>query len=154
MSRVGAADGVRPAALADLSAVLADAPRFWADRDVRHLHHPMLVHEFGDTAFVHEAPDGTIDGYLFGLVTPARLGYAHVVAVRDDARGGGLGRLLYRRFATAAQAGGATGLKAVTTLTNTASIALHRSLGFAAATVPDYSGPGGHRVVFRRQLPW
>jgi hypothetical protein len=31
----------------DYPAIRAALPRFWDDRDLRGLHHPMFVHEFG-----------------------------------------------------------------------------------------------------------
>jgi len=139
---------IRRATPADLAAILTDLPAFWGDRDVGHLHHPFLVHEFGDTAFAA----GAVDGYLFGFVTPARVGYIHVVAVRRDLRGGGLGRRLHTRFAAEAAARGATSLKAITTPANTASIAFHERLGFTATPAPDYNGPGRDRVLLTRPL--
>lgn len=142
------------ARLADLTTILREHQRFWGERDLRHLHHPLLVHEFGDTAFVRRAADGTVAAYLFGFVTPARLGYVHLVAVRDDARGAGHGRALYAHFAAVAAEAGATGLKAITTPDNVGSIAFHRRMGFSVTAVPDYSGPGQPRLVLRRDLPW
>jgi GNAT superfamily N-acetyltransferase len=147
-----APDGFDRATVSDLATVLREHHRFWGDRDLRALHNPILVHEFGDTALVHRAADGTIDGYLFGFVTPAGDGYVHLVAVRDDARGSGLGRRLYAAFASLAAARGARGLKAITSVANAGSIAFHRALGFSAETVPDYAAPGVPRVVFRRDI--
>lgn len=142
---------VRPATPADLAEILGDLPAFWGDRDVRHLHHPMFVHEFGDTAFVARGPAG-VDGYLFGFVTPAGVGYVHAVAVRLALRGAGLGRLLHETFAAAARSRGATSRKAITTPANAASIRFHERLGFTAEVVADYSGPGQPRVVLTAPL--
>jgi GNAT superfamily N-acetyltransferase len=144
---------VRPATIDDYAAIVADLPAFWGDRDVRHAHHPIVVREFGDTAVVHDGDDGVdsgVDGYLFGFVTPARLGYVHAVAVRGPARGTGVARLLYEAFTGTVRARGAVGLKAITTVGNAASIAFHRRLGFSAEVVADYGGPGEPRVVFHR----
>jgi ribosomal protein S18 acetylase RimI-like enzyme len=137
---------------ADVVAVLAEHARFWGKRDLRHLHQMALVHEFPETCLMARSQHGIV-GYLLGFVTPSRVGYIHVVATREDARGSGLGRRLYLAFANTAARQGATMLKAITSLANTGSIAFHRALGFEATVVDDYAGPGNPRVVFRRPLP-
>src|SRR5438105_15871165 len=115
----------------DLAAILRDHARFWGERDVRHLHNPMLVHELGDTALVARNGDGEIVGYLFGVVAPVNnAGYVHLIATRDDVRDRGLGRLLYERFERVARERGAVALKAITTPGNSGSIAFHERLGF------------------------
>ena len=145
---------ISPTSLADFHQVLADHPRYWGDRDLRHLHLLAMVHEFGSTCLVARDPEG-IRGYLFGFVTPGGLGYVHLIATRDDSRGSGLGRRLYQAFAEAARADGATRLKAITSVGNQGSIAFHRSLGFDAQITEDYYGPGhGPMVVFQRDLPF
>src|SRR4051794_13658483 len=110
-----------------------------------------MVREFGATCLVARDEDG-IRGYIFGFVTPDRLGYVHLVATRDHARGIGLGRRLYGAFVEAAGRQGAVRLKAITSVTNEGSIAFHRALGFAARVVEDYDGAGVPRVVFTREL--
>jgi len=132
--------------------VLAEHPRYWGDHDMRALHIAALLHEFPTTSLVALADDG-IRGYLFGFVTPERVAYAHLIAIRDDARGNGLGRRLYHAFADAAREQGALTLKAITTFDNKPSIALHSSLGFNSRKVEGYSGPGHDRIVFTRDLP-
>jgi len=144
---------ITPAEVTDLHQVLADHSRYWGGRDLRSLHLLALVHEFGPTCLVARAEDG-IHGYVMGFVTPTGTGYVHLVATRDDARGTGLGRRLYAEFAEAAQRHGARRLKAVTSVSNTGSIAFHRRLGFEAEVVADHHGPGRPMVVFRRPLPF
>ena len=95
------------------------------ERDLRALHQPVIVREFGSTCLV-------------------------VQAARDDTRGTGLGRRLYEAFTEAARRQGAVRLKAVTSVPHHDSVVLHRSLGFAAQVVEDYDGPGRPRVVFTR----
>jgi GNAT superfamily N-acetyltransferase len=146
-----AAESIERATVADLRQVVADHERYWGERDLRALHLATLVQEFGDTCLVARSTDG-IRGYLFGFVTPSSVGYVHLIATRDDARGSGLGSRLYAAFINAARAGGANRLKAITSTTNAGSIAFHRSLGFAAEIVEDYAGPGQDRVVFTRPL--
>lgn len=143
-------DGVRDG---DLAEILRNLGRFWGDRDLRHLHHPMFFSEFADTAFIARRGNdrqGEIAGYLLGFVAPTGDGYIHLVAVRDDARTLGLGLRLYERFAAAAAQRGATALKAITSPENQGSIAFHRRMGFTVTLDPDYQGSGQPRVVMRR----
>lgn len=144
-------ESIEQATVADLRQVVADHGRYWRERDLRALHLSAIVQEFGDTCLVARSTDG-IRGYLFGFVTPSGVGYVHLIATRDDARGTGLGRRLYAAFIDAARAGGANRLKAITSTANAGSIAFHRGLGFVAETVEDYDGPGQDRVVFTRPL--
>jgi ribosomal protein S18 acetylase RimI-like enzyme len=140
----------------DLAEILRNFERFWGDRNLRHLHHPMFFCEFADTALVARRRAGLaseIAGYLLGFVAPAGDGYIHLVAVRDDARALGLGRRLYERFAAVAAQRGATALKAITSPENQGSVAFHRRMGFTELTLdPDYQGSGRPRVVMRRPL--
>jgi hypothetical protein len=71
---------ISPATLADFHQVLADHPRYWGERDLRHLHLLALVQKFGSTCLVARDPAG-IRGYLFGFVAPAGLGYVHLIAI-------------------------------------------------------------------------
>ncbi|MFF9210693.1 MULTISPECIES: GNAT family N-acetyltransferase [unclassified Streptomyces] len=139
------------ATVKDLRQVVADHARYWGERDLRALHQPVFVQEFGATCLLARDEDG-IRGYLVGFVTPDATGYVHLVAVRDDSRGTGLGRRLYEAFTEAARRQGALRLKAITSVTNTGSVAFHRSLGFDARTVDDYDGDGRPMVVFSRTL--
>ena len=144
---------IEPMTLSDLAEALADHDRFWGGRDMRFLHQRVLVREFGDTCLTARGADDRIAGYLLGFTTPRRVGYIHAVAVRDAARGTGCGLTLYRAFAAVATAQGAERLKAITTVTNTESIAFHRRLGFDVRQVDDYSGPGAPRMVMTLPLP-
>ena len=142
-----------PATKADFDQIVDRLADFWAERDVSALHHPMFIDEFADGALVIRDADGAVAAYLFGLILPERrLGYVHVVAVRQDQRGRGLARLLYERFGRLARERGCRRLKAITTPGNAGSIAFHRGLGMEAVEVPDYSGPGRPRVVFSAEL--
>ena len=140
-----------PADVTDLHQVLEDHARYWGERDLRALHQPVFVREFGSTCLIARAEDG-IRGYLIGFVTPDRTGYVHLIATRDDSRGTGLGRRLHSEFTEAARGQGAVRLKAITSVTNQGSVAFHRSLGFDARVVPDHDGPGRPMVVFTREL--
>lgn len=143
---------IAPVTMAQFQQVLADHARYWGERDLRALHLHALVQEFPLTSLVAVADDG-VRGYIFGFVTPDRVGYVHLIATRDDARGTGLGRNLYDAFINAAREQGAVRLKAITSVGNTGSIAFHKILGFDIHVIEDYNGPGQTRVVFTRDLP-
>ena len=132
--------------------LLNEHARYWGERDLRALHLHALVQEFPLTSLAAVAEDG-IHGYIFGFVTPDRVGYVHLIATRDDVRGSGLGRHLYSAFIEAARKQDAVRLKAITSVGNAGSIAFHRSLGFDARVVEDYNGPGQTCVLFTRDMP-
>jgi GNAT superfamily N-acetyltransferase len=147
----------------DYLEILTDLEAFWgiAAERVRHIHHPMFVHEFGDTAWVVRE-DGRVIAYFFGFWSQTEpTAYIHLVAVRRSHQGCGIGRWLYERFEELARERGCTALKAITAPINTESIAFHRRLGFellgepneeGIAVVADYFGPGMSRVVFLKSL--
>jgi GNAT superfamily N-acetyltransferase len=142
-----------PARKADFDAIVACLPMFWGERDPVELHHPMFVHEFGDGALVIRDEQSEVAAYLFGFFQPERrLAYVHIVAVREDRRGQGLARSLYESFRRLALERGCEQIKAIARPENAASIAFHRDMGMEAVEVPDYSGPGGARVVFSASL--
>ncbi|HWB11686.1 MAG TPA: GNAT family N-acetyltransferase [Pirellulales bacterium] len=145
----------------DFRAIVCDLPAFWGSDRTRAIHHPMFLHEFGDTAFV--VRNGScVAAYLFGFVSQTEpVGYVHLIAVRDSHRRRGLGQALYARFAEVARRRGCSRLKAITTPSNSLSIAFHRSLGMRivgaktadeVCVVRDYAGPGEDRVVFERSI--
>ena len=140
------------ATTADYNAIIHSLGDYWGERDARALHHPMFVHEFGDTALVIRDGSGLVLAYLFGFVSPSRVGYIHVIGVRIDHQRLGLGRQLYGEFERLARERGAVALKAISRLANETSIVFHRSLGMSDTEVADYSGAGQARVVFRREL--
>ena len=145
---------------ADFLQILADLTDFWGSDRTRHLHHPSLLHEFGNTAFViyeatpepprveddgpsasatdavsassrHSKAENLVIAYLFGFFSQTKpTAYVHLAAVRTVHRGRGLGRHLYAHFAQVAQQAHCTSMKAITTPTNRASIDFHQALGF------------------------
>jgi ribosomal protein S18 acetylase RimI-like enzyme len=137
----------------DYATILEQLGAFWDGRDVRALHHPMFVYEFGDCSFVLADARDEPAAYLLGCLATARpLGYVHALAVQPAHRRRGLARQLYDAFARHARARGASEMKAVTTPTNAGSIAMHEALGMSPVLVDDYAGPGRARIVFARQL--
>jgi ribosomal protein S18 acetylase RimI-like enzyme len=146
---------------ADFDQILRDIVDFWGSDRTLPLHHPFLIHEFGDTAFVMKE-DGTVVAYLFGFFSPTEpVAYVHLIGVRRSRQREGLGSHLYAHFMNLARARKCTAMKAVTTPDNAQSIAFHRRLGMQLLGEPnergipvvrDYRGPGEDRVVFHAPL--
>ncbi len=143
---------IERASIEDLFAVAGEQERFWGERGLSHLHHPLLIHQFGRTALVVRGDRGEVNAYLFGLVTAEGVGYIHLVSVREGHRRGGLARALYEEFEDRASKLGARLLKSFTQPPNTGSIGFHTALGFTAAEVPGYAGAGQTRILFTKQL--
>src|SRR5262249_54436881 len=113
----------------DYSQILNELHEFWGARDTRHLHHPFLVHEFGNSAFVIRTGAQSV-AYLFGFLPQTEpVGYVHTVAVRASARRRRLGQQLFGHFVEFARRHGCKHVKAITTPSNLESIAFHKSLG-------------------------
>jgi GNAT superfamily N-acetyltransferase len=152
---------IAPCTKADFDQIVSDLPAFWGDERTLALHHPMLVSEFGNTAYVIRE-GALVIAYLFGFfsqTTPTA--YVHLIGVRRTHQQRGLGRRLYDHFRASARAQGCTSMAAITTPTNAASIAFHRAIGMELLGTPnaegipvvrDYSGPGKDRVVFHQPL--
>jgi predicted GNAT superfamily acetyltransferase len=145
----------------DYTQILDELHEFWGARDTHHLHHPFLIHEFGNSAFVIRN-GGEVVAYLFGFLSQTEpVGYVHTVAVRMSARRRGLAQQLFGRFVEFARRHGCKQVKAITTPSNLDSIAFHKSLGMqllgdpnndGIPVVPDYAGRGAHRVVFWKTI--
>lgn len=80
------------------------------------------------------ADDGGVSGYAYGSAHRSRAAYRWSVDVSvyvaEDARGRGIGRLLYAKLLAELQSLGYRNAFAGIALPNDASIALHRSFGF------------------------
>jgi predicted GNAT superfamily acetyltransferase len=125
---------------ADFLDIVDDLPAYWGSDRTAGAHHPMVIEEFGDTAFVARE-DGAICGYLFGFF--AQTGpyfFIHLVGVRDTHKGRGIGRALYAHVEEIARARGATALKAITSLSNAGSVAFHAALGFTQLGEGEQAG--------------
>ena len=150
-------DDVTVVGIAELSATALCArlldlhDRFW-DTDTRALHHPVWFHQFGGFGAVARSGAGDDVGYVLGVVTADRLAYLHLLAVRDDVRGAGLGRRLAGWFDDLAVGTGARAVQAVTRPGNAAAVAFHTALGASAHLSRDHSGPGEDRLVLTRPL--
>ncbi|OGO31919.1 MAG: hypothetical protein A2Z29_05880 [Chloroflexi bacterium RBG_16_56_11] len=146
---------------ADFDQILIDIVDFWgSDRTLR-LHHPILLYEFGNSAFVIKEGEKVI-AYLFGFISrTAPVGYVKFIGVRPSHRHQGLGHRLYEHFTLFARSHGCEELKAITSPTNKTSIVFHQCLGMELLGEPNdegvpvmrnYSGPGIDRVVFRKKI--
>jgi ribosomal protein S18 acetylase RimI-like enzyme len=145
----------------DYKQILDQLPDFWDGRATRHLHHPMLIHEFGNSAFVIRN-GATVVAYLFGFVSQMEpIAYMHVIAVRTSARRQRFGQKLFGHFLEFARGRGCIYAKAITIPSNLGSIAFHKSLGMELLGEPntdgipiiqDYAGPNEPRVVFWRSI--
>ncbi len=145
----------------DFDRILTDFDQFWEHDRTLILHHPTLLYEFGNSAFVIRQGNEVI-AYLFGFISQTEpVGYIQLIAVRQDHRGRGLGKMLYQHFERFAVEHGCRRLKAITSPINTLSINFHRSIGMLPTGEPDnrgtlvikdYSGPGKDRVIFNKEI--
>lgn len=152
---------ISPCDKSDYDQVISQIEAFWGHDRTLGLHHPMLVNEFGNTAFVIR--EGTeVAAYLFGLFSQTEpTTYVHLIAARAGHRRKGLSRRLYEHFIAIARTHHCTAIKALTRPQNRDSIAFHRALGFellgkpnrdGIPVVENYSGLGQDRVVFLRKI--
>jgi ribosomal protein S18 acetylase RimI-like enzyme len=139
---------VRHAEPADHATVVAVVDDWWGGRAMAAMLPRLFFVHFRPTSFVVES-EGRLVGFLCGFVSQTYddEAYVHFVGVDPAFRGRGVARLLYDWFVRAVSAEGRTVVRAVTSPVNTASVAFHRSLGFAAEPAPaGYDGPGEDRV--------
>lgn len=145
----------------DFDQIIANIQEFWGSDRTLHIHHPMLINEFGNTAFVFKEGD-MVCAYLFGFYSQTEpVAYAHIIAVRNNFRRLGLGRKLYERFIKCAREKECSRVKALTSPTNFESLAFHKNMGMKLTgdnvidgipVVLNYAGPGEHRVVFMMDI--
>lgn len=145
----------------DFDQIITNIKEFWGSDRTLHLHHPILVNEFGNTAFVFKEMD-TVCAYIFGFYSQTEpVAYVHLIAVKNNYRRLGLGRKLYEHFVKCAREKHCLKIKAITKPTNLESIAFHKSIGMeltgngiidGVPVVFDYSGHGEHRVVFMKDI--
>ncbi|AYB34719.1 GNAT family N-acetyltransferase [Chryseolinea soli] len=142
--------------------IVKDIVDFWGSDRTLHLHHPYLIYEFGNTAFVIKE-QGQAIAYLFGFYSQTEsLAYVHLLGVREKYQRQGLGELLYENFINIAKSKGIAKIKAITTASNAKSIAFHKTrIGMTLLGQPneagvnvvrDYSGANKHVVVFEKRI--
>jgi ribosomal protein S18 acetylase RimI-like enzyme len=145
----------------DFDQIITDVEDFWGSKRTLKVHHPTLLYEFGNTAFVIKEKD-VVCAYMFAFFSQTEpTGYVQLIAVRKTYRGRGYARSLYANYEEIAKKKGCTRLKAITRPTNEESIRFHKSIGMkligkdvleGVPVVLDYSGPGDHRVVFMKEI--
>jgi GNAT superfamily N-acetyltransferase len=145
----------------DFDQILTEFDQFWEHDRTAALHHPTIIYEFGDSAFIIKE-NGKVLAYLFGFLSQAGpIGYVHLLSVRRGYRRQGLANLLYAHLEQYARSRGCTKLKAITSPANQLSIDFHKSIGMlpsgepdnnGVSVVKDYAGPGIDRVVFLKDL--
>lgn len=145
----------------DFLQIISEIEDFWGSNRTLAYHHPMFVNEFGDTAFVIKNREKVI-AYLFGFLSQReRIGYVHLIGVRQDFQKKGFGKTLYAHFIEILKQKNIYEIKAITTPTNEKSIKFHLSLGMTMTgveqengikVVKNYSGIGQDRVVFKMRI--
>jgi ribosomal protein S18 acetylase RimI-like enzyme len=143
---------IRPATPDDYDPILAVADTWWG-RPVTHLLPRLFLDHFHSTSLIAEHGDD-LAGFLIGFLSPSLddEAYIHFLAVSPDHRRHGLASTLYRRFCDLARADGRRIVRAVTSPSNTTSIAFHRHLGFTL-THPDAGSPTADNYVrFAKEL--
>jgi ribosomal protein S18 acetylase RimI-like enzyme len=148
-----ATENLRQATAGDYDAIARVASEWWG-RDVLAGLPRLFLDHFHATSLIAE-DNGTMTGFLVGLVSPSAPGeaYIHYVTVHPGYRGRGLARRLYDAFTGLARDHGCGVVRAITSPGNAASIAFHRRMGFdVRGPVRDYNGPGRDMVVFARSL--
>lgn len=145
----------------DFDQVLAEFDQFWEHHRTVALHHPTIIYEFGNSAFVIKEV-GQVLAYLFGFLSQTEpVGYVHLLSVRRGFRRQGLANRLYAHFEQYARSRGCSRLKAITSPVNVLSIDFHKGIGMLPSGEPnsqglpimkDYAGPGLDRMVFIKNL--
>jgi len=145
----------------DFDQILTEFNQFWEHDRTVSLHHPTMINELSDSAFVIKDGD-TVAAYLFGFLSQTEpVGYVHLLSVRRGYRRQGLANRLYAHFEQYALTRGCRRLKAITSPMNGLSIDFHKSIGMMPAgeehghgvpVIRDYAGPGKDRVVFLKDI--
>lgn len=139
----------------DHARVMAVIDDWWGGRSMSAMLPRLFVEHFRDTSVIVETGEGDLVAFLFAFVSPSKpqTGYIHFVGVAPSQRQAGLGREIYGWAFDALALRGCTRVEAVTAVTNTASQAFHRAMGFAVSEpIAGYDGPGEDRVVLSRHL--
>lgn len=151
----------------DFDQMLEKFDCFWEGDDperlnrLRNLHHPMMLYELGDNAFVIKE-NGQVLAYLFGVFSKMEpLAYVHLITTHYEHRRKRLATSLYEYFIAKAKQNGCKFIKAITSSKNERSIGFHKSMGMVLQGEPneagipvvrDYAGPGQDRVVFLKSI--
>lgn len=151
----------------DFNQILDHFECFWDRSDAERLqklkilHHPIMIYELGDNAFVIKN-ESLVIAYLFGIFsTTEPLAYIQFIAVHSDYKRKGHATALYKYFAKKAFDNKCKYLKSITSPENQVSIYFHKSIGMnllgqpndnGIPVIKDYAGHGQDRVVFLREI--
>ncbi|MDQ1088865.1 GNAT family N-acetyltransferase [Siphonobacter sp. SORGH_AS_1065] len=69
--------------LEDYFSIVEDIVEFWGSNRTLKYHHPIYIHEFGQTAFVIR-DEGKPIAYLFGFISDQSAGYVHLIGIRES----------------------------------------------------------------------
>jgi ribosomal protein S18 acetylase RimI-like enzyme len=144
---------IRTTTAADYDTIVSVMDQWWG-RTVAQILPRLFLDHFHRTSFIAEDAQG-LAGFLIGLLSPDQpdTAYVHAIAVAPHCRRDGLAATLHTHFTDLAKAHGRQVITAITSPTNTQSIAFHTSLGFTVTDpIPNYDGPGLDRVLFQRRL--
>jgi ribosomal protein S18 acetylase RimI-like enzyme/predicted enzyme related to lactoylglutathione lyase len=163
--RRGGGVRLRPLQGEDADAVLSVLDEWWGGRPMTPRLPRLFFEYFSDASFAAEdGESGRLVGFLCGFFATgdSERAYIHFVGVDPEARGRGIGRLLYEAFFAAARAAGRTSVTAITAPVNSGSVAFHQAMGFhivpgdriemGLPVHTDREGPGTSHVVFRRAV--
>ena len=154
---------IRQGTSADYDAFISRLDAWWGGRNMAAMLPRLFFTHFAPWTYVAER-EGQAVGFLSGFRSQAdpSIVYCHFIGIAPEARGQGLGEILYGRLFADALAAGCTEVHAVTSPQNRGSIAFHTRLGFTqvlgpqeeegVSWHPDYDGPGEDRVRFKRTL--
>ncbi|MFF9482858.1 GNAT family N-acetyltransferase [Streptomyces sp. NPDC014733] len=172
---------LRPARVTDHPTLVRCVQTWWGDsrtpeqaRELSLLLPRLFLQFFSRTSLILEEPtgapgdggeDGRVRAFLVGFHAPENTtdAYIHFVGVHPALRGQGVGRRLYTAFLARAAEAGRTGVRAIVSPGNAASLAFHQAMGFVpegdgdrvVGGLPvhaDYDGPGEDRVCFHRRI--
>jgi L-amino acid N-acyltransferase YncA len=152
---------------ADFDQIINNFHFFWGNdnserlKKLKILHHPMMIYELGDNAFVIKDEE-IVAAYLFGIFsTTEPLAYVHLIASHNNYKRMGLASALYNHFINKAKNHGCKYLKAITSYTNITSMNFHKNIGMellgepnkdGITVVKNYAGPNEDRVVFIKEI--
>ena len=141
----------------DYNQILENIVDFWGSDRTLCLHHPLFIHEFGNTAYVIREK-GRVIAYLFGFLSQtSSTAYVHLIGVHKTKQNIGIGTKLYNNYISYAKLKGCSKLKAITTPTNVSSINFHKKIGMSLVgnknsdgieVIKNYSGNGQDRIIF------
>ncbi|MFD6286998.1 GNAT family N-acetyltransferase [Streptomyces sp. NPDC060205] len=137
----------------DYPSLIAQVDDWWG-RPAAHMLPRLFLRHFHATSLAAVTGQGTLAGFLVGIVSPSEPGEAHThfIAVAPGRRRSGLGGVLYGRFFELAAEQGCRTVTAVVSPGNTRSQRFHLATGFEAIPLPS-AGPPDTRNVMDTQGP-